>query len=568
MPSSDPRDWPDRADDQRDLRDVNEALIAMSVRQHELIEEADLARREAESLSRELRASEERLRESERRFRTFADTAPAILRITEPDGSCSFLSRSWYEYSGQAETEALGLGWLNAVHPDDRDASWRIFLEANRQQKPFSLDYRLRRADGEYRWAIDAGRPRFDGGGQFLGYIGSVIDVHERKQAEEDLKEADRRKTEFLAMLAHELRNPLAPIRNALQVMRLTASRGRERPENEAVASVSEMMERQVGQLVRLVDDLLDVSRISRGKIELRRERSELASIIHHAVEAARSLVQCMGHDLTITLPPQPIYLSGDSARLTQVVGNLLNNACKFTDKGGRIWLTVERASRGRERPEAVIRVRDSGIGIAAHQLPRIFDMFMQIDTSLERSTSGLGIGLSLVKNLVEMHGGTVEAHSRGIGQGSEFVVRLPIPVETPTPTPEPTVSEPTPATIRRILVVDDNRDSAESLAMLLQLAGNETHTAHDGLEAVEAAATFKPDVVLLDIGLPKLNGYEAARRIREQLRRKGTVLVALTGWGQEEDRERSREAGFDGHMVKPVQYEALMKLLTEVEAG
>ncbi|MGH8607985.1 MAG: ATP-binding response regulator, partial [Gammaproteobacteria bacterium] len=316
-------------------------------------------------------------------------------------------------------------------------------------------------------------------------------------------------------------------------------------------------------QMVRLVDDLLDVSRISRGKIELRKGRVELASAVNHAVEATKPLCERMNHELTVTLPPQPMYLNADPTRLAQVVGNLLTNACKFTDKGGRISLTVER-----ERGEALLRVRDTGIGIAADQLPRIFKMFTQLDTSLERTQSGLGIGLTLVRELVEMHGGTVEAQSAGIGQGSEFVVRLPILVETPEPPPEPTVSEPTPTTARRILVVDDNRDSAESLAMLLELTGNQTHTAYDGLEAVEAAATFKPDVVLLDIGLPKMNGFEAARKIREQPWGTKMLLVALTGWGQDEDRQKSREAGFDGHLVKPVDHGALTKLLAELGAG
>ena len=325
------------------------------------------------------------------------------------------------------------------------------------------------------------------------------------------------------------------------------------------------MLERQVGQMVRLVDDLLDVSRISRGKIELRREQVELASCVHHAVEAARSLYQSMDHDLTVTLPPKSIYLNADPTRLAQVMGNLLNNACKFTDKGGRISLTVEVESRERQRPEAVIRVRDTGIGIAADQLSRIFDMFTQVDTSLERSVSGLGIGLTLVKSLVEMHGGTVEVFSAGLGHGSEFVVRLPVSAVTPELPPKPLQGEPEPMTGRRILVVDDNRDSAESLAELLKLAGNETHSAHDGLEAVEAAATFRPDVVLLDIGLPKMNGYEAARKIREQPWGKAMVLVALTGWGQDEDRRKSKEAGFDGHLVKPVELAALTKVLAEL---
>jgi PAS domain S-box-containing protein len=383
----------------------------------------------------------------------------------------------------------------------------------------------------------------------------AVEDVSALRERADELAEHDRRKNEFLAMLAHELRNPLAPIRNALQIIRLTGMDG------HAVQMASEMMERQMGQMVRLVDDLLDVNRISRGKIELQKGRIELASSIRHAVEAVRSLYKDMNHELTVTLPPQPIYLNADPTRLAQVVGNLLNNACKFTDKGGQISLTAER-----DGEHAVIRVRDSGIGIAADQLPRIFDMFVQVDTSLERSVGGLGIGLTLVKNLVEMHNGTVVVDSAGVGQGSEFVVRLPIMVEPlKPPSPEPTDSEAKTATARRILVVDDNPDSATSLAMLMKITGNETHTAFDGLEAVEAAATFKPDVILLDIGLPKLNGYEACRRIRQQPWGKNIVMVALTGWGQEEDREKSRDAGFNGHIIKPVEFAALTKLLADL---
>ncbi|MGH8468864.1 MAG: ATP-binding protein [Gammaproteobacteria bacterium] len=418
--------------------------------------------------------------------------------------------------------------------------------------------------DGTEKAIDDSAAPIRDEQGKLAGVVLIFRDISERRRVDNelrqyaaDLAEIDRRKNEFLAMLAHELRNPLAPIRNAVQVLQLTGG------DAGAVKSASAMLERQVGQMVRLVDDLLDVSRISRGKIELCKEQVELASVVNQAVEAARSLVECIEHELTVTLPPQPVYLNADPTRLAQVVGNLLNNACKFTNKGGRVCLTVER-----EGEQAVIRVRDNGIGIATDHHSRIFDIFTQVDTSLERSVGGLGIGLMLVKNLVEMHEGMVEVHSAGLGQGSEFAVRLPILVETAKPPPEPTVSEPTPTTARRILVVDDNRDSAESLAMLLNLMGNETHTAYDGLEAVEAAATVRPDVILLDIGLPKLNGYEACRRIREQPWGKNMVLVALTGWGQEEDRRKSREAGFDGHIVKPVDHAALTKLLAEVGAS
>jgi signal transduction histidine kinase/CheY-like chemotaxis protein len=387
----------------------------------------------------------------------------------------------------------------------------------------------------------------------------NVRDITERKRLDDqlrryaaDLSEADRHKNEFLAMLAHELRNPLAPICNALQIMRLTGGNG----------EAADMLDRQVGQMVRLVDDLLDVSRISRGKIELRKGRIELASAVHHAVEAARPLIASRGQELTVTLPPEPIYLNADPTRLAQVVGNLLNNACKYTERGGRIRLTVER-----EGEQAVIAIRDNGIGIAADQLPLIFDMFSQVRGPLLGSQGGLGIGLTLVKRLVEMHDGTVEARSAGVGRGSEFVVRLPITAVAPEPpAPQPAVGEPTTPAARRILVVDDNPDTATSLAMLLELTGNETHIAHDGLEAVAAAAAFRPDIVLLDIGLPKMDGFEAARKIREQPWGKAMVLVALTGWGQEEDRRESREAGFDAHMVKPVEYAALTKLLAELQ--
>jgi CheY-like chemotaxis protein len=312
--------------------------------------------------------------------------------------------------------------------------------------------------------------------------------------------------------------------------------------------------------MARLVEDLLDMSRITRGKIELRPQRIELAPVLNDAVEAVRALAKSMNHELTVSLPPHPVYLNADPTRLTQVVGNLLHNACKFTDKGGRVWLTAEE-----DGGQAVIRVRDSGIGIEAGQLPRVFEMFTQVDTSLERSRDGLGIGLTLVKTLVEMQGGTVEAHSKGLGHGSEFVVRLPILAEKAQPAPRPTPSTPSPVVSRRVLIVDDNDDGAESLAMLLRIAGHQTHKAHDGIEAIEEAERLRPDAVLLDIGLPGMNGYEACRRIREEPWGKELFLVALTGWGQEEDRHKSEAAGFDAHMVKPADVDVLMTLLASL---
>jgi PAS domain S-box-containing protein len=552
MPSSSLGDEPDQADDQRDVRAVNEALIAMSVRQHELIEEANLARRKAEALSAELRASEERLRESERRFRMVADNIAQLAWTCDKLGNVTWYNQRWLDYTGLNHEAMEGWEWSKVQHPDHLDRVVARVKRSAETGEPWEDTFPLRGKDSEYRWFLSRAVPIRDAAGNIIRWFGTNTDITEQRQAEAALKEADHRKNEFLAMLAHELRNPLAPIHNAVQVLRLTGGNG------EAVASASAMMERQVGQMVRLVDDLLDLSRISRGKIELRRVRVELASAVHHAVEAARPLVQSMEHDLTVILPPTPIYLHADPTRLAQVIGNLLNNACKFTNKGGHISLTVEQVDS-----QAIVRVRDPGIGIAADQLPRIFDMFMQIDTSLERSVSGLGLGLTLVKNLVEMHNGTVEVNSDGIGKGTEFVVRLPIMAGATKPSPpEPPTSESSRTTARRILVVDDNRDSAESLAMLLKLTKNDTHTAYDGLEAVEAAATWKPDVILFDIGLPKLNGYEACRRIREQPWGRAMIMVALTGWCQQEDRQRSSEAGFDGHLVKPVDLAALTQLL------
>ncbi len=378
--------------------------------------------------------------------------------------------------------------------------------------------------------------------------------------AQEALREADRRKNEFLAMLAHELRNPLAPIRNAISILR---QRG-----GETVQETCGMLERQVGSMVRLVDDLVDVSRITRNKIELRKERVELAAVVEQALECTRPVCASMGHEMTVRLPEEPVVLEGDPIRLTQVFANLLDNACKYMERGGRIELSGELSRPGGGAPdELVVRVRDHGIGIAAEQLSRIFDMFAQVDTSLERAKSGLGIGLTLVRNLVEMHGGSIEARSDGPGKGSEFVVRLPVTAEPALERAPDKKAVPADARSYRILVADDNRDSAHSLALLLKLMGHETHTAMDGIDALEKAEAIHPDVVLLDIGMPRLNGYDACRRIREQPWSRSMMLIAQTGWGQEEDRRRTEEAGFHGHLIKPVDPDILLRLVASLSA-
>ena len=398
--------------------------------------------------------------------------------------------------------------------------------------------------------------PVTDGAGRVLFVAATGNDVTERRQMEDTLREQDRRKDEFLALLAHELRNPLAPLRNGLQVMRLAAD------DANAVSQARAMMDRQLGHMVRLIDDLLDVSRVNRNKMELRRARVLLADVVRSAVETARPTIEDAGHELIVSLPMDPIYLDADLTRLAQVFGNLLTNSAKYTERGGRIWLTATR-----EDDRVAVAVRDTGIGIPAYALPTIFDMFSQVDRSIERSTGGLGIGLALVKGLVEMHGGTVEAASPSQGQGSTFTVRLPVLQDRPETIPsvqaedERRVGGPG----RRVLVVDDNRDSAASMALMMRLMGDEVRTAHDGAEALEAAEAFRPQVILMDVGMPRLNGYETTRRIREQPWGRSVAIVALTGWGQEGDKVRSQEAGCDGHLVKPVALPDLERLLTEL---
>lgn len=373
----------------------------------------------------------------------------------------------------------------------------------------------------------------------------------ENAQLYRELRDADQRKDQFLATLAHELRNPLAPIGYGLEVMRLAGS------ENRAMADTRCMMERQLNQMTRLVDDLLDVSRITRDKIVLRKQRVELATVVLSAMEATRPLIEQAGHAITVTLPPMPIYLDADMTRLAQVFSNLLTNSAKYTPSGGQISLTAERFAN-----EVAVTVRDNGLGIPAESMPKIFEMFSQVEHNMERAQGGLGIGLTLVRRLVEMHGGTIAVRSDGPGQGSAFTVRLPV-VESTQPAAAVQGEHGVAATgQRRILVVEDNEDSAMSLGMMLALMGHEIHTAHDGLAAVAAAQQFRPDLILLDIGLPKLNGYDACFRIRQQPWASGMAIVALTGWGQDEDRRRSKEAGFDQHLVKPVQPADLEKLL------
>ena len=371
----------------------------------------------------------------------------------------------------------------------------------------------------------------------------------------EEREQANDRKDMFLATLAHELRNPLAPIRNSLAILRMSAPQ----PNAEAL---HEIMERQINHMVRLVDDLMEVSRITRGKIELRRSTVELASILAAAIETSRPLIDGGGHQLTVSLPSEPLVLDADPMRLAQVFANLINNAAKYTDPGGRIAITARR-----EGESAVITVTDNGVGIPAHALNMVFEMFAQAEPANSRSQTGLGIGLTLVRNLVDMHGGNVTAASEGRGRGSQFTVRLPLTARPQVDKANAAIAAPSVRPLPRVLVVDDNRDAADSLGALLQIMGAEVRVAHDGFAALEEFDTFHPGVVVLDLGMPELDGYEVARRIRKRPDSRETLLVALTGWGQEKERLSTKAAGFDHHLIKPVDLDS-MKAVLAARAG
>ncbi len=415
-------------------------------------------------------------------------------------------------------------------------------------------DETVRRAQHELEGRVEARTAELRRANQSL-----EVEVRERAQVEAALREVDRRKNEFIATLAHELRNPLAPLRNAVEVLSLSGTN----PATTAVALG--IMERQLSQMVRLIDDLLDLSRITQGKLELRSQPMPLAEAIDSAIEAVRPVLQSRGHTLSVSAPDEPVYLDGDLTRLAQVFLNLLNNSAKYTEPGGLIRLTVERAGAA-----ATVTVIDNGIGIPPGQLDSVFEPFTQVDQSLERTQGGLGIGLTLVQRLVLLHGGRIEARSAGLGQGATFAVTLPVlPADSPIVAAFPPHARNTGLRLRlKVLVVDDNLDATEMLSVLLGAMGHDTRSEHDGLAALAAAGEYRPDVVLLDIGLPGLNGYETARRIRQEPWGRTLVIAALSGWGQDEDKHQSSAAGFDAHFVKPLDPAALKAFLADVALG
>ena len=453
----------------------------------------------------------------------------------------------------------MGSGWQAVHDPEMLPTVMERWTRSLATGEVFEMVFPLRGADGELRPFLTRVAPLRDARKNILYWCGTNTDISAMKRMEEALREADRRKDEFLATLAHELRNPLAPIANSIQILKMS------RVDGATVEKTTATMERQLDHLVRLVDDLLDVSRVMRGKIDLRRESVELASVVARAVETAEPLIDIRGHRLELALPSESLLVDADPMRLSQVVGNLLTNAAKYTEPGGHITVSAER-----QDGQAVLRVSDDGIGMAPDVLPHVFDLFVQVGQATTRSQGGLGIGLTLVKNLVDLHGGAVEASSGGLGKGSEFVVRLPLATADaaePSPDARPARAAEPPSSGRRVLVVDDNQDSSETLALLLRLQGHEVEVANDGPAALAKAAAFRPMLILLDIGMPGMDGYEVARRLRQTPGLENTVLTAVTGWGQEEDRRRTAEAGFDHHLVKPVEPQTLGKLVADLDA-
>lgn len=509
----------------------------------------------------------EALRKSEERFRVLFELGPVAVYSCDSSGVILDFNRRAAELWGRepkvGDTDERFCGSFRMIRPDGSILAHAECPMADvlcgRIPEVRDAEVRIERPDGSKINVVVNIRPLKDQRGDVVGAINCFYDITSRKRAEEARLEADRQKNEFLATLAHELRNPLAPIRNSLNILSLTLS------DNPAGVRVQEMMDRQVNHMVRLVDDLLEMSRITTGKLELRLEPVEIASVIRNAVETSTPQIDARRHQLAIALPPEPLTVEGDPVRLAQVVSNLLNNSAKYTEPGGQIWLTV--APQG---AEVLISVRDNGIGISAALLPHVLEMFTQADRDKKRPQDGLGIGLALVKRLVELHGGSVVAKSDGEGRGAEFTIRLPLsrkqlPVRTAAPKIDRNKRI---VSGQRILIVDDNQDAALSLGMLLRILGNEVETAQNGESALKELQTFRPSVVLMDIGMPDMNGYEVARRVRDLPQAKDVTLVALTGWGQEEDRRRSHEAGFAHHLVKPVNLDALQVLLSDVQGG
>jgi PAS domain S-box-containing protein len=513
--------------------------------------------------SEELRFEQQRAHENELyrasalQFQTLANTLPLLTWYSDPDGTVRWCNQRWYEYVGAPVGQLGAWGHGDAIDPVDLPrvlVKWRAALESGEEWEDV---FRIRRHDGEYRWFLSRAVPLRNRGGKVVHWFGTNVDIDQQKMMEATAEAASRAKDEFLAMLGHELRNPLAPIQTALDLMRLRIP--------EVAEQERAVIERQVKHLTRLVDDLLDVSRITQGKIELRREPVELAEIVARAVELASPLLERKAHQLTVEVPERDLALRGDPTRLAQVVANVLTNAAKYTEPGGAVSIRAERV-RDAEGDRIQLHIRDTGIGISQEMLQRVFELFAQERQAVDRAQGGLGLGLAIARSIVSMHGGNIRAHSEGLGRGSEFTIELPVLHRPTKPSQQAVTLQDAEARQLRILVVDDNQDAAELLSEALAKSGHKVQHAFDGPSALALLAGFQPDVAVLDLGLPVMDGYELVAQLRATLPPGSARYIAVTGYGQAEDRRRTKEAGFHLHLVKPINLKQVREAIKKVQ--
>ena len=500
--------------------------------------------------------AEEALRESEAKFRIIANAMPQMVWSTRADGYHDYYNQQWYDFTGMPPGSTDGMLWNGMFHPDDQDRAWTLWRHSLETGETYEIQYRLRHRSGEYRWILGRALPVRDASERITRWMGTCTDINAQKMAEEELKESSRHKDEFLAMLAHELRNPLAPISTAAELVRLISK------EERRIQHASDIISRQVSYMTNLVDDLLDVSRVTRGLIALQKKTLDLKTVIDSAIEQVRPLFAARQQVLRLRIEETDVHVLGDQTRLVQVISNVLNNAAKYTPQGGQISLTLETSGS-----EAKICIGDNGNGIAPSLLPHMFDLFTQGERTPDRAQGGLGLGLALVKSLTALHNGWVKAASEGAGQGSTFTIGLPLVAkpETGLPRKADDGNLPQPARSLGLMIVDDNVDAAQSLASLLEVSGHHVVVAEDAASALANAEIEAIQVFILDIGLPDIDGYELARRLRAKPQTSGAVLIALSGYGQAHDRVLSKAAGFDHHFVKPSDLAALTAVLRQV---